>query len=235
MEIMLKEIPDKKAVILKCINRAQAFVFPETESPANQPPPLYRVLPNTSVHQNLSVQTQDHPTARQQTNSSRQGSRQGSPHPRGRSQRKNSPARSADKSPARSPAANMVLFNTNNNKINIHINIIKGHILDNDLQKKSYKTFDPSKGQHPTVLFNLDTGCWFNLLPVKIAQTHNLKIQTIENKSLTVRDIQGNKLSILGRTLTHVKLTWSKKVMRLEAMVTSGPRNDEVVIGLGSM
>ena len=39
---------------------------------------------------------------------SRQGSRQGSPHPWGRSQKINSPSRSADKSPARSPSANTV-------------------------------------------------------------------------------------------------------------------------------
>ena len=52
---------------------------------------------------------------------------------------------------------------------------------------------------------------------------------------MTVRDIQGNHLSILGKTLTHVSLTGSKKIMSLEAIVTSGLSNDDFVIGLESM
>ena len=94
----------------------------------------------------------------------------------------------------------------------------------------SHKTSDPSKGQRPTVSFNLDTGCCFNLLPIRIAQSHNLQIQKNENKTMTVRYIQGNQ--ILGKSLTHVSLTGSKKIMSLEAIVTSGLSNDDFVIGL---
>ena len=63
------------------------------------------------------------------------------------------------------------------------------------------------KGQPQTVLFNLDTGCSHSLLPIQIAERFDLKVETIIDKSVIIKDIQGKRLCVLGKSLAYVTLT----------------------------
>ena len=78
-------------------------------------------------------------------------------------------------------------------------------------------------------------GVHTSLLPIQIAETFDLKIETIADKSIIIRDIQGKRLCILGKTLPYVTLTRSDKILKLEAYVTKGLREDEVMIGLSTL
>ena len=161
-------------------------------------------------------------------------SRQGSPHPRGRSQKKE-PQNSAEKSPARSPTANTVTFVSNGEEFSKPSNIVKGKILSTKSQKSTQKTAYQFEDSHPTTSFNLDTGSFFNLIPLSVAHSHNLEVKKIENEAISVKDIQGNKLPINGISNILIVLTGSNEILSLDAIVTSGLSTNDVVIGLESM